>query len=93
MVVQGSHNEPGTNFHYLALGLGIDGDDALCEVFDSERILDVIKQLKGAYGLVSALERYCGFQMRSQSVSIVRLDVFGGIGRGIREGIDQVRYR
>lgn len=34
--------------------------------------------------------------MRSRSVSRVRLDVFGGIGRGIRgrmKGIDQVRYR
>lgn len=59
VVAQGSHSNPRDVFcYYLALGLGVDGNDALEEMFDLELILVVTEYFQQAPSLVNATERY-----------------------------------
>lgn len=59
VVAQGSHSNPRDVFcYYLALGLGVDGNDALEEMFDLELILVVTEYFQQAPSLVNAIGRY-----------------------------------
>lgn len=73
-------------FCYLALGIEVDCEVALCEIFDSGLVLVMMECFKQAYGLVGAVERNCRFQMRSRTLSIARLDRGGSIGIHGRNG-------
>ena len=85
----------GAWFRYLALGIGLDCDVALCDMVDSGLVRVMMECFKQAYGLVGAVERYCRFQMRSQTLFVARPDRGGGIEShgGKIEREDQVRCR
>lgn len=48
-------------------------------MFDFELMLVAMEYFKQTSGLVSAIEWYCGFQMRPRMVCIARLDKGNGI--------------